>query len=160
MFVSTLKTTLKTIGAAALISAVSAASAIAADANDIYEAGTIPVTVNLLGVEVADGPIYISVQKREQYRGMAGHGTIIKLATPGNMTATVKVAEPGEYSVSVWHDMDDNRVFGMDEKTYRPTEGWGASGNVPTDRMPTFDDVKITVESFGTTVDVPMIYPS
>jgi len=160
MFVSTLKTTLKASGAAALITVLSAASAIAADAAaDIYEAGTIPVTVNLSDVKIADGPIYISIQKREQYRGMAGHGAVLKLVTPGNMTATVNVAEPGDYSVSVWHDMNDDKVFGMDE-TYRPTEGWGASGNVPTTRMPTFDDVKISVESFGTTVSVPMIYPS
>lgn len=156
MFVSTLKT----LSAAALVSSLSAASAIAADATaDIYEAGTIPVTVNLSGVEIANGPIYISVQKREQYRGMAGHGAVLNLATPGNMTATVNVAEPGDYSVSVWHDMNDDKVFGLDE-AYRPTEGWGASGNVPTSRMPTFDDVKINVESFGTTVSVPLIYPS
>ena len=159
MFVSLLKTPLKTIGAAALLTLVTAAGATAADNSDwAYKAGTIPVTINLSDVEIADGPIYISVQKRDEYRGMAGHGTILKLATPGNMTATVKVAEPGDYSVSVWHDMDDDRVFDMDE-TYRPSEGWGASGNVPTDRVPTFDDVKIKVESFGTTVTVPMVYP-
>ena len=156
MFVKTLKTT----GAVALLTAFSAVGATAADlTNDIYEAGTIPVTINLSDVKIADGPIYISVQKRDQYQGMRGHGTILKTATPGNMTATVKVSEPGEYSVSVWHDMDDDTVFDMDA-TYRPAEGWGASGNVPTDRMPTFDDVKINVESFGATVDVPMVYPS
>jgi len=152
--------TLKVVGAAALISTVSAVGAIAADfGNEIYEKGTIPLTVNLSEVQIAEGPIYISVQKREQYMGMKGHGTILKTVTPGNMTAIVKVSQPGEYSVSVWHDMDDDTVFDMDE-TYRPSEGWGASGDVPTNRMPTFDDVKIKVESFGTTVDVPMIYPS
>jgi len=156
MFVSTLKN----LGAAALITTMSAVGATAADANnDIYKAGTVPLTVNLSGVEIADGPIYISVQKRGQYMGMTGHGTILKTATPGNMTATVNVAEPGDYAVSVWHDMDDDTVFDMDE-TYRPSEGWGASGTVPRDRMPTFDDVKVNVESFGTTVNVPMIYPS
>lgn len=156
MFVSTLKT----LGAAALITTMSAVGATAADAtNDIYEAGTITLTVNLSGVEIADGPIYISVQKRGQYMGMTGHGTILKTATPRNMTATVNVAEPGDYAVSVWHDMDDDTVFDMDE-TYRPSEGWGASGTVPTDRMPTFDDVKVNVESFGITVNVPLIYPS
>lgn len=156
MFVNTFKT----IGAAALITVISAVGATAADlTNDIYEVGTIPVTINLSDVKIADGPIYISVQKREQYMGMKGHGAILRTVTPGNMTATVKVAEPGEYSVSVWHDMDDDTVFDMDE-TYRPSEGWGASGNVPTDRMPTFDDVKVNVESFGTTVDIPLVYPS
>ena len=151
---------LKTLGATGLLMTISAAGATAADlTNEIYEAGTIPLTVNLSGVKIADGPIYISVQKRGQYMGMKGHGTILKTATPGNMTATVKVKEPGDYAVSVWHDMDDDTVFDMDE-TYRPAEGWGASGNVPTDRMPTFDDVKIKIESFGTTVNVPLVYPS
>ncbi|MDA8708799.1 hypothetical protein N9M10_05420, partial [Hellea sp.] len=63
MFVSTLKT----LGAAALITVITAAGATAADlTNDIYKAGTIPVIVNLSGVQIADGPIYISVQKREE----------------------------------------------------------------------------------------------
>jgi hypothetical protein len=47
----------------------------------------------------------------------------------------------------------------MDEN-YRPSEGWGASGTMPTDRAPKFDGVKIKIESFGATVDVPMVYPS
>lgn len=152
--------TLKLVTASAVLGLMSGAGATASDStNEIYAAGTIPVTVNLSGVKLADGPIYISVQTRENYRGMKGHGTILKTVTPGNMTATVKVSEPGDYAVSVWHDMDDNMVFGLDD-SYRPTEGWGASGNAPADRMPTFDDVKIKVESFGTTVNVPVIYPS
>ena len=151
--------TLKTMGLTSLIMGVSVVGATAADlGNEIYEKGTIPVTVNLSDVEVAEGPIYISIQKRSQYMSMKGHGTILKTVTPGNMTAIVKVSEPGEYAVSVWHDMDDDTVFDMDE-SYRPVEGWGASGNVPTDRMPKFDDVKITVESFGATITVPLNYP-
>ena len=151
---------LKTLGATGLLMTISAAGAAAADlTNEIYEAGTIPLTVNLSGVKIADGPIYISVQKRGQYMGMKGHEAILKTATPGNMTAIVKVAEPGDYAVSVWHDMDDDTVFDMDEN-YRPSEGWGASGTMPTDRAPKFDGVKIKIESFGATVDVPMVYPS
>ena len=153
-------TKLKMIGAAALIITMSAVGATVADNSGwSYQEGTIPVTINLSDVQIAPGPIYISVQKREDYRGMKGHGTILKMATPGNMTATVKVAEPGDYAVSIWHDMDGDMVFDMNE-SYHPTEGWGASGDVPKDRMPIFDDVKIKIESFGTSVDVPMVYPS
>jgi len=129
------------------------------ESGDIYEAETIPVTVNLSGVQVADGPIYITVQKQEEYMGMKGHRAILKTITPGNMTTIVNVAEPGDYAVSIWHDMDDDTVFDMD-KSYRPAEGWGASGLVPQDRMPKFDDVKIKIGSFGATVNVPLIYPS
>lgn len=153
MFVSSLRAT-----AAAAILTLTATSASAADnAESFYAKGTIPLTVNLSGVQIADGPIYISVQKREEYMGMRGHGTIIKTVTPGNMTATVKVAEPGEYAVSVWHDMDDDMVFDMDE-SYRPVEGFGSSGTPPKDRAPKFDDVKLSIDSYGSAVDVALTY--
>jgi len=113
MFVKSIKNLrgLVLIGAVAVLGATNTAATESSNP-------TIPVTVNLTGVQIADGPIYISVQKREQYMGMKGHGTVLKTVTPGNMTATVNVTEPGDYSVSVWHDMDDDTVFDMDE-TYR-----------------------------------------
>ena len=154
MFVKS-KKVLRTLGLIGVLTGLGATNSVANEAAD----ANIPVEVNLTGVQIADGPIYISVQKREQYMGMKGHGAILTTVTPGNMSATVNVDEPGNYAISVWHDMDDDTVFDMD-KTYRPAEGWGASGTVPTDRMPTFDDVKISVESFGTAVTIPVKYPS
>jgi len=138
-----------------LMTVLGATNSVATDSST----AVIPVTVNLTGVQIADGPIYISVQNRDQYMGMKGHGTILKTVTPGNMTAIVNVDEPGDYSVSVWHDMDDDTVFDM-SSTYKPIEGWGASGNVPKDRMPTFDDVKVSVDPFGTDLTIPVKYPS
>jgi len=152
--------TLKTAGATACILTLSAASAIAADIPEWKGVnGTIPVTVELSGITVTDGPIYVSIQKREHYMGMKGHGGIIKMATPGHMTAVYKVAEPGDYAVSVWHDINDDGVFSMDEN-YRILDGYGSSGTPPSDKRPTFDDVKITVESFGASVTIPMKYPT
>jgi len=148
----------KKLGGLGLIGVMAVLGATNTVASEVVDPA-IPVTVNLTGVQISDGPIYISVQKRDQYRGMKGHGTILKTITPGNMTATVNVDEPGDYSVSVWHDMDNDTVFDMDE-TYTPNEGWGASGTVPTDRMPTFDDVKVNVETYGTELTIPVIYPS
>ncbi len=121
--------------------------------------GTIPVTVTLDNVTRVEGPIYVSIQTRKDYQSMKGFGGIIKQATPGEMTATFKVDEPGEYSVSVWHDLDDDGRFSMSE-TYQVLDGWGASGTPPTNSAPTFDDVKVKVESFGATVPVAMKYPS
>jgi len=91
--------------------------------------------------------------------GMRGHGGIIKTVTPGFMKVTYHVDEPGEYAVSVWHDLNDDTIFSMDDN-YRPVDGWGNSGNPPTDRRPVFDDVKVPVLSFGTTVPVTLNYPN
>ena len=167
MFVSLKKTLKAGIGSLAILVA-SAAGAIAADnatdsASDnqgwSYKAGTIPLTVNLSSVQSAAGPIYISVQKRGEYMGMKGHGAILKTTTNGDMTATVKVAEPGDYAVSVWHDMDDDTVFDMSE-SYMPLEGWGASGTVPKTRAPKFEDVKISIPQSGRDVAIALTYPN
>jgi uncharacterized protein (DUF2141 family) len=120
--------------------------------------GTIPVTVKLDNVTRVEGPIYVSIQTREHYQSMKGFGGIIKQADYGEMTATFSVDEPGEYAVSIWHDLDDDGRFSMTE-TYQILDGWGASGTPPEKSAPTFDDVKIKVESFGATVPVAMKYP-
>jgi hypothetical protein len=135
----------------------------AEDSTAWYQPGTIPVAVTLTDVSpvsaIAEDMIYVSIQTRETYRSLKGHGGILRTLTPGTMQATFHVAEPGEYAVSVWHDRDNDMRFSMDEK-YNILDGWGASGTPPTDRMPGFDDVKITVPNMGTSVTVDMINPS
>jgi uncharacterized protein (DUF2141 family) len=121
--------------------------------------GKIPITVTLKGVNETKGPIYVSIQTRKDYRSMKGFGGILKNPSIGDITQTFHVDKPGEYAVSVWHDLDDDGRFSMTED-YEILDGWGASGNVPDHREPTFDDVEIKVETAGTTVPVEMRYPS
>lgn len=90
---------------------------------------------------------------------MKGFGGVIKTAVAGDMTATYYVDAPGEYSVSVWHDRDDDGRFSMTE-THQVLDSWGASGTPPQNEAPTFDDVKITVPNMGTDVTINMINPS
>ncbi len=123
------------------------------------DVATIPVTIDLKGLHISRAPIYVSIQKRAEYMGIHGHGGVVKAVTDKSMTMTVSVREAGEYAVSVWHDLDNDGVFSMDE-TYTITDGWGASGQVTTERRPTFDEVKIKVETYGAIVPVTMIYPS
>jgi len=134
------------------------------DASTWYAKGDIPVTVTLTDVSpvgaAAEETLYVSIQTRETYRSMRGHGGILRILTPGTMEAIFHVAEPGEYAVSVWHDRDNDMRFSMDEKTYQILDGWGASGNPPTDRMPAFDDVKVEIPNIGTSVTIEMINPS
>jgi hypothetical protein len=134
-----------------------------AEAEGWYQSGDIPVTVTLTDVSpvsaIADDKIYVSIQTRETYRSLKGHGGILKVLNPGTMEATFHVSEPGEYAVSVWHDRDNDMRFSMNEATYQILDGWGASGTPPTDRMPIFDDVKISIPPQGTATTVAMINP-
>ncbi|MEP3653982.1 MAG: DUF2141 domain-containing protein [Litorimonas sp.] len=140
---------------------VSAMTSFAADAPGWKKTGDIPVTVTLTDVlpeGAAGGTIYVSIQTREDYQSMKGFGGIIQKAELGEMTAKFTVDEPGEYSVSVWHDRDDDGRFSMDA-SYNVLDSWGASGTPPKGKAPTFDDVKMTVPSMGTSVTIDMINP-
>jgi len=154
----------KTLKAAALAGSlllVSAMTSFAADAPGWKKTGDIPVTVTLTDVlpeGAAGGTIYVSIQTRKDYQSMKGFGGIIQRAKAGEMTATFNVDEPGEYSVSIWHDRDDDGRFSMDA-SYNVLDSWGASGTPPTGKAPTFDDVKMTVPSMGTSVTIGMINP-
>ena len=84
---------------------------------------------------------------------------MIEKATVGEMSAIFTVDEPGDYSVSVWHDRDDDGRFSMTE-TYEILDSWGVSGTPPNDKEPTFDDVKISIPNMGTSVTIDMINPT
>lgn len=152
---------LKTIALTGTLLLASAMASVAADAPAWKRTGDIPVTVTLTDVlpeGASGGTIYVSIQTRTDYQSMKGFGGIIQKAAAGEMTATYHVDEPGEYSVSVWHDRDDDGRFSMTE-TYQVLDSWGASGTPPQDRAPVFDDVKVTIPSMGTSVTIDMINP-
>lgn len=153
----------KVVTLAGALTLVSAITSLAADAPGWKKTeGTIPVTVTLTDVlpEGPDGgPIYVSIQTRENYRSMKGHGGIIQKAELGDMRATFMVDKPGDYSISVWHDRDDDGRFSMDA-SYNILDSWGASGKPPTGKSPVFDDVKISIPNMGKRVTIDMINPA
>ncbi|MEE4245352.1 MAG: DUF2141 domain-containing protein, partial [Kangiellaceae bacterium] len=65
--------------------------------------------------------------------------------------------EPGIYAVSIWHDLDEDGKFSRG-KDYWPTDGWGSSGNPPSGKAPSFDDMKVEVTSDGQLIPITMQY--
>lgn len=159
MFVNTLKNhVIKGVSVLSLL-AFSVVGATATEAPSWKSGeGTIPVNITLDEIKSTDGPIYVSIQKRAEYMGMKGHGGIIQTATLGEMSTTFKVDAAGDYSVSVWHDINDDGIFSMDEN-YKVLDGWGNSAAKEVEGRPQFDDVKVTVPSYGANVTVKMKYP-
>ena len=143
--------------ALAIAPAALAPAAFASEAAPALEP-TIPVTIDLSEVEAREGPLYISIQKEDEYMGMRGHGGIIQAVTGNLSEVTYKVDVPGRYAVSLWHDLDDDAVFSMGED-YRIEDGWGGSGELSAAKRPTFDDVAVDVPAYGTSVNVKMFYP-
>lgn len=116
------------------------------------------LTVEIEGVHESAGPLYVSVQTKEDYQHPRHTaGGIYKDVNAGTLTYTYAAIPAGDYAISLWHDLDNDGTFTMGEN-YRPLDGWGASGKTLTG-APTFDDVKITVSEGSQTQRIQMVYP-
>lgn len=117
-----------------------------------------PLTVTLEGVQDRGVPLYVGIQTEEQFMkwdGIAGE----KIEEPGAGTLTVSFDVPeGEYSVSVWHDLNNNGVFDMKESGW-PDEGYAMSNQSALRGPPTFDVVKVVVTAEGASVTETVQYP-
>ena len=166
MFVSNLMKPLSLIGSILCLSLVGATTASAAEASESdwqIRPGNIPVTVTITNLDpAAEGadPVYVSIQTEDQFRSLKGGGGVTPHAKTGTMSATFLVEEPGDYAVSVWHDRDGDGRFSMSADYTVVLDSYGASGQPPEDRMPTFDDVKFLVPNIGTSLSVEMINPA
>jgi len=118
----------------------------------------VPITVTLTDVIQSEVPLYISVQTEAEYRSMKGQGTILKETSAGALTETISLPSEGDYAVTVWHDLDNDGRFSMNER-YEVLDGWGSSGDVSVPGGPTFETAKVSVPNFGTEVTVAMISP-
>jgi len=137
----------KRMSSLAAVSVLLAAPALAAE-----------LTVTLTDVQANGAPLYVGVQTEEQFMqwdGIAGE----KLENPeaGTHTFTFDLPE-GEYSVSVWHDLNSNGEFDMKESGW-PDEGYAMSNQSALRGMPTFDVVKVTVDSDGAAITETVNYP-
>ncbi|MGB6229050.1 MAG: DUF2141 domain-containing protein [Litorimonas sp.] len=118
----------------------------------------VPLTVTLTDVQATDVPLYISVQTKADYRSMKGSGAILETTESGTLVRTVTVPQPGAYAISIWHDLDNDGRFSMNER-YEIQDGWATSGDVPPGVAPTFEQAKVEVPAMGATATVAMIHP-
>jgi uncharacterized protein (DUF2141 family) len=116
------------------------------------------VTVTLTGVQAQGGQMLVSLQTREQFMKPQGANGATGPAQAGAQAFTVQDVAPGDYAVMVLHDADND--WSMDRQANgMPAEGWGMSGQAPTNRAPTFDEVKFTVPADGGAVTIALVYP-
>ncbi|GEM_PF-3786361 len=125
-------------------------------ASNMTISDTVPLTISLSRVQGGEAPLYISVQRQNDYMTQKGEGVILKETRNGTMSVVIDIPL-GEHAISIWHDLDKDGKFSMNEY-YQPTDGWGSSGKTPTKRRPNFDDVKVTINK-ATTVDIAILYP-
>ena len=151
----------------------------------LASAGILSVTIQ--GVEQTGGDLYVSVQTEDQFLAddsvamevvqVPGTNQDSKTAAATSSTLFQKVSlrdtqiavsatqsftfgfelPDGDYSVSIWHDLNSDGVFDVDE-TGRPIEGWAMSNGDTLRQMPRFEDVKVELDGVATIVMETMQY--
>lgn len=113
--------------------------------------------IELTDVRASAGKLYVSVQTEGNYMANTGEaGGIYEISTAGSHSYAYTLPE-GEYAVSIWHDIDDDGVFSVDERGV-PTDGWATSAPADLQRRPTFADARVALGAEGAEVVLPMIY--
>lgn len=133
-----------------------AAIGLAAPVASAAQAGD--VTIAIHGVRAADGPLYVSLQTREEFLQPRGaHGEIVQSPQQGTVWVTLPDVPKGEYSVSVWHDIDGDRQFDR-KASGEPLDGWAMLNGADRGRAPTFEESKFAVSAGGASISVNMVY--
>lgn len=118
------------------------------------------VKVKLQGVEPRGGTVLVSLQRADEFmQPKAQYGA--QAAAPAGKTDLVLDlgdVPPGEYAVVAMHDANGDWQM-QRQSNGAPQEGWAMSGKAPMNRMPAFEDVKVTVTANGGTISARMIYP-
>jgi len=116
----------------------------------------VDVRIVIKDVKAGDAPLYLSIQSKEDYRSQrAAASLIVKSQTGKPIDKTFKVPS-GDYAISVWHDLDKDNSFSMNEK-WEPLDGWASSGpELKGD--PTFDEVKLNIVQNGQVAELSMNY--
>ena len=118
------------------------------------------VVITVTGVQARGGDLLVGLQTSAQFLKHEGdHGEIIKAPAAGTRVVTLKDVPPGDYSVSVLHDMNGDQQMALSNGM--PAEGWAMFRGETLRAAPTFDQVRFTVPASGDArVSVAMQYPS
>ena len=115
------------------------------------------LAVSVTGVR-SGGDVYVSVQNRGEFMQSSGsYGEIIRDVDGGQIDVTIKDVDPGDYAVSVWHDLDSDGEFDADENGM-PLDGWSMSNASQLNGRPRFEQVQISIGGSDTEITLDMVY--
>ena len=116
------------------------------------------VTLTLEGVQASPGALYVSLQTQADFMQPRGsYGEIIKAPEAGTRIITMKDVKPGEYAISVWHDIDSDNKFTA-AANGKPLDGWTMVNAEALRGTPKFDEVKLVVPADGKALTLKMYY--
>lgn len=102
------------------------------------------LTITFKGISEKKGELFIGIYEKDNFLRQPTHGKTVAVNADKNVV-TFEGLPHGEYAVSVFHDLNGNKQFDMDEYG-APAEPWVMSGNVKPNAMPIFEDAKIVFD--------------
>ncbi len=116
------------------------------------------LTINVSNVKHHEGNIKAVLQNRSNFL-TPQYSDIIELTPTGeNMQMVFKNLPVGEYSVAIYHDLNNNDNFDRNWIGY-PSEPFAVSNNLHPWKLllPSFDAAKITLSQSGATVNITLL---
>lgn len=118
------------------------------------------VAISVTGVQARGGELLVGLQTASQFLQHRGeYGEVVASPPAGTQVISLHGVAPGDYSVSVLHDVNGDRM--MEMSNGRPAEGWALLHGETLRAAPTFDQVKFTVPATGdVNLTLSMEYPA
>ncbi len=116
------------------------------------------LTVNVSNIKHREGNIKAVLQNRSNFL-TPQYSDIIELKPTGdNMQMVFKNLPVGEYSVAIYHDLNNNDNFDRNWIGY-PSEPFAVSNNLHPWKLllPSFDAAKVTLSQGGSTVNITLL---
>lgn len=116
------------------------------------------LSVRVAGIKPGKGPLFVSVQKREDFMSdRSSHARKIDAPAAGDQVVVFPNVAPGTYAVSVWQDSDGNGQFSTTPEGM-PTDGWAMTNAERLRGEPKFDQVSTEIGSRAVALTLPMQY--
>ena len=115
-------------------------------------AQTSDLKISLVEITPTKGKIYVGVFNQKDFlRNPLKSGVIEATDTTG--TLIIKDLKHGDYAISVFHDLNSNGQFDMNEYG-QPLEPWAMTGTNGKDQQPVWELAKFTFDSSTTSVQL------
>ncbi len=112
------------------------------------------LTVTFDDFKDPEGKIYVAVYEKDNFLRQPSQTTTLEVKAENNQVTLEDIAF-GEYAISVFHDLNSNGRFDMNENQM-PAEPWGMSGTVNPMQRPTWESAKIKFDSSGQVLNLSL----
>ncbi len=140
------------------LSTIALATMLAIGLSGLSAAEAADISVKIDGLKKG-GDLYVQLQTSDQFMGQQRvAGSIKQNVEDDDYVVRFENIAPGQYAISIWHDLDGDGVFDTDERGV-PSEGVAFAGQGALMGPPQFDQVSFKLGTQDRQFETRILYP-